>query len=449
MNIAFICTGEFEPFLYECIAKQLEKDDIHVYYAAFFLNIRRAIRRVNRRPYPEQISPGNLSGTDLEKQSVFDRKTQEQIIEYDYLRLHANGQQIKQETLIRQVLNYERFFADFYQEKDIGAIVIWNYFPIMVNVAWRLARKMNLKTIFFENGPLRNTLLIDTHGINYQSSLTQKKRSFYEQVVIDDQLWMPFIIEYKIGRQKLPRANKGIMSLFFKFGYALLMRNRFYRRRFPDLAADTIMQSVYKKLYSKYLLKEKTLVLPEKFVFLPLQCSCDTQILINSSNIKNMDDFVKIAYRAIKKALPKDYKIVVKETPDDWGRINYEHLKKRYPDIIWLQKCNISDLIEKADLIVTINSSVAIEALTYYKPVVTLGLSYFNIEGVVYHVRDLDNFEDILKTAVKESVNQELINKFLYYLRFKYLVPGSPAYCDEPSLTAAYNRIKKILLENN
>jgi len=444
MNIAFICTGEFEPFLYDCIAKQLEKDDVHIFYVAFFLNIRSAVRRLHRIPYPQRITPAAL-----DKESVFDRKTQGQIVKYDYLRLRARGQLIKPEVLIQQALGYEVFFSNFYKEKDIEAIVVWNYFPVMVNVAWRLARKMNLKTMFFENGPLRNTLLIDTLGINYQSSLTLKDRSFYQQVTIDDKLWGPFITEYKDKKQKIPMANKGIMSLFAKFCYALLMRNCFYRRKFPDLAVDTIMQSVYKKLYAKCWLKAKTLVLPDKFVFLPLQCSYDTQILINSPHINNMDDFVKIAYAAIKKALPPDYKIVVKETPDDWGRINYGHLRKQYPDIIWLQKCNISELIQKAALIITINSSVAIEALTYYKPVVTLGMNYFNIEGIVYHVRDLDSLGEILKTAVKASVNQELINKFLYYLRFEYLVPGSPGYCDELSLTPAYNRVKKILSEHN
>ena len=234
---------------------------------------------------------------------------------------------------------------------------------------------------------------------------------------------------------------------FKKLYYALLMRNCFYREIQPDLTSDGIIRSVYKKIYSQAVLKEKSIVLPGKFVFLPLQCFSDTQVLINSPYIKDMESFVRIVYQKIKKTLPKDYRIVVKEHPDDWGRIDYRKIRKEYPDIIWLKKYNIRNLIEHAELVITINSSVGIEALMYHKPVVTVGNSFYNVEGVVRHTVKAADLEAAIKNAVDEPVNVELIDKFLYYLRFEYLVKGSPYCFDQEGLEQLCRKVIEILNE--
>jgi len=136
---------------------------------------------------------------------------------------------------------------------------------------------------------------------------------------------------------------------------------------------------------------------------------------------------------------------VAKEHPDDIGRTDYSRLRKEYPDILWFRKYNIEKLIEKSSLVITINSSVGVKSLMHHKPLIALGNSFYNIDGVTYHVKDLDKLGETIKSALEKGVDTTLIDKFLYYLRFKYLVEGSPRHCSEESLFQAYKKIKKLL----
>ncbi|MCG2712140.1 MAG: CDP-glycerol glycerophosphotransferase family protein [Candidatus Omnitrophica bacterium] len=447
MNVAFVCTGEFEPWIYDFISRELEANGHRTYYAAFNLNARSAVKSINRPCYPDKLIRASYKNRQDPESSLFNRGELDEIMKYDYLRLQKNGSNQIKNRLKARAFYYEKFFRDFYRKHNIEAVVVWNYFPMMVHVAWRIARKMDLKTVFFENGPLRHTLMIDNKGVNHQGSLTGNTRGFYQQITVDTQIWKDYFTLYKKPLEFPEMKNKGIMSLFEKLYYALLMRNCFYRKMQPDLTADGIGRSIYKKLYTKYVLKEESCALPEKFVFIPLQCFSDTQVLINSPYINSIESFVRITYQAIKKALPDEYKIIVKEHPDDWGRINYHELKKQYPDIIWLKKYNIRSLIKQADLVITINSSVGIEALMYHKPVVTVGNSFYNIEGIVHHAAMPGDVEAAIKNALDKSVNTELIDKFLYYLRFKYLVKGSPRYFDEEGVGQMCKRVMELLGE--
>lgn len=136
-----------------------------------------------------------------------------------------------------------------------------------------------------------------------------------------------------------------------------------------------------------------------------------------------MKKLIGICYRAVKNAAP-DYKIVVKEHPHEVGSANYRSLKKRYPDIIWLKKFDLKKILEKASLIMTLNSTVGIEALAYHKPVITLGDHFCSIGEIMCNVKDLGRLEEYIQKALTTPVNAELIDKFLYYLRFEYLVEG-------------------------
>lgn len=445
MNIAFINTGEFEPWIYDFVSKDLEAKGHKTHFIAFHMNVRSAVKRVNRPCLPEKMIQPEYKNIHDFKAGLLNEEELNRIIKYDFLRLQKRGGKGLKGRLLIRARYYERFFRNFYEKYNINALVVWNYFPTMVHVAWRIARKMNLKTVFFENGPLRNTLMIDSKGINYQGTLTANTRSFYQQIIINKHIWRNYFTSYKKPQQSPKIKNRGVMGSFEKLYYALLMRNYFYRNIQPDLTSDGISRSIYKKFYAKYLIKEEFCSLPKKFVFLPLQCFSDTQILINSPYINNMDSFVSVVYQAIKKSLPEDYKIIVKEHPDDWGRLNYRKLAKQYPDIIWLKKYNIRRLIEKAELVVTINSSVGIEALMYHKPVVTVGNSFYNVKGVVHHAAKPGDVADAINNAIDVPVNTELIDKFLYYLRFKYLIKGSPLNFDKNGLSGLCKRVMELL----
>jgi hypothetical protein len=53
--------------------------------------------------------------------------------------------------------------------------------------------------------------------------------------------------------------------------------------------------------------------------------------------------------------------------------------------------------------------------------------------------------KEAVKAALRSELDRELIDKFLYHLRFDYLVEGNPRRCDRYSLSAASVRLEKLL----
>src|SRR5690606_17680660 len=149
-----------------------------------------------------------------------------------------------------------------------------------------------------------------------------------------------------------------------------------------------------KKISSQ--VKESEVTLPDKYVFLPLQVEDDTQILLNSS-FSGMDELMRVVYPAV--ISMNNYKLVVKEHPHDWGRHNQSTLRERYPKAIWLQKYPTEQVITGADIVVTVNSSVGVEALLLNKKVITLGKCFYDVDGVAWKA-DKNNFSSILSEAL-------------------------------------------------
>ncbi|WP_413378259.1 hypothetical protein [Alkalihalobacillus sp. 1P02AB] len=93
--------------------------------------------------------------------------------------------------------------------------------------------------------------------------------------------------------------------------------------------------------------------------------------------------------------------------------------------MIFVKKFNIHSLIKNALAVITINSTVGIEALTQHKRVITLGEALYNIEGITWHCKHPSDLANVLKTSLNEQVNHSLIDKYLYYLRFHYQIEGT------------------------
>ena len=143
-----------------------------------------------------------------------------------------------------------------------------------------------------------------------------------------------------------------------------------------------------------------------------------------------MEQLLKVAYQGVEEFNRKhglDYRLVVKEHPSDHGRIDYSQLKEEYSEkgVIFLKKIPMKEVLKKAELVITLNSTVGIEALLYGKPVLTLGDAFYNIKGITYTLQDYEDLASAINCALKDEFNRELVDKFLYFLRYNYLVESS------------------------
>jgi len=279
--------------------------------------------------------------------------------------------------------------------------VVRNGFYIEAASCVRVAQALGIKTIFMENGYFPQTLVMDEKGVNADNSLAGKGPQFYQKVEVD--------------QEKLVR-----------------------------LYNTKLLQVKSRKSF----LGKEVIEYPKNFFFLPFQVLTDTQVLLNSPYISNMYELVDVVYNALERfnyINEEDFWLVVKEHP--CGRIDYSDLKKKYQNkkVIFTITPPCSSLIELSKAVITINSTVAIESLLKRKAVITLGRDYYNVEGLVHHCNDLSRLHEYMGKALSEKVNNELLDKFLYYLRYEYLVETDKENPTKENIKPVLDRLNELL----
>jgi len=297
---------------------------------------------------------------------------------------------------------------NLFRRKLAGAelLVVWNGFSIPLGSAVAAAKSLGLKTVFCENGVLPNSVAMDPQGINFANSITGKPVEFYQSITVD------------------PQKAKELFQMNF--------RQRPLRKANGDVSADC----------------DDDKPLPHRYVLFVMQVHDDTQVVLFSPRFRCLEDAVTYTSDRLEEYNARTgdtLKLVVKEHPSDFGRADYSALRASLPDAYFLRKRPVSEIIASAQAVITLNSSVGVEGLLYLRPVITLADAFYNIPGVVHHLRPHDDLADVLADAIDKPVNVELTTRFLYFLRYDYLVPTPRQPDGSVSFEAAAERILDIL----
>ncbi|MAS26189.1 MAG: capsular biosynthesis protein [Oceanospirillaceae bacterium] len=283
-------------------------------------------------------------------------------------------------------LRTEKFFA----HNAFQLIGLWN------GMKWRqkITRYViaGTDTLFFENGAFPDTTTVDAEGVNYASSIP-RSRDFY--------------LSYsKVMTKPLP--------------------DRLTERK--PKKAPAIHQS-------------GDVPLPDRYLFVPFQVDSDTQIVEYSPWIKNMEHLYSVLEDVVRVTGADLPVIVIKEHPS--SKNDYRYLHSRNGRILFYNNENTQILIEQAEAIVTINSSVGFESILLEKPVVTLGNAFYNIDGLVSHAESVDT----LIAACRNFVPPEslLRQRFLDYLYGDYYAEGDWRTCDSAHAASVLKKIRNIL----
>ncbi|WP_218775517.1 hypothetical protein [Oceanobacillus senegalensis] len=325
---------------------------------------------------------------------------------------------------------YMHLIDQYIEDNQIDRICLFNGYHWIDQVTKVIAEKRGLKTYIFEDGIFRPyTLTCDEKGINADSSVP-RDITFYDALKLDSIRLKRYLFQPE--NQELENKTKENLFLV-AFVKAINMLGDLLKLS-PKLYAhitwwQAIKYFIYKKTFP--IRREDTLVCPKEYIFLPFQVARDTQILYNSPAIKSMEQFVEVVLTAVEEinaSQKRDIKLIIKEHPEDMSRNRYRKLKWRFKNngnVIFVQKYNLNKLIAGSMAVVTINSTVGIEAIAQHKHVITLGEASYNIEGVATNCKDPNDLVDVLKEVLESPVNKERIDKFLYYMRFEYQIEGT------------------------
>jgi capsular polysaccharide export protein len=142
-------------------------------------------------------------------------------------------------------------------------ILLWNDMKWHQYLIKKIAFEINVKTMFFENGTLPNTVTFDSVGVNFNNSVPRDQAFYLNRLVKSENL-----------------NGSELKAIKIEDGY----------------------------------------------IFVPFQVDYDTQIISHSPWVQNMEDFYWVLDRLVT-SLPKTLTIIIKEHPKSARNYDYLHYK--------------------------------------------------------------------------------------------------------------------------
>lgn len=267
------------------------------------------------------------------------------------------------------------------------SIAVWNGQKLPASTLVEVAKYMHIKVWYFENGLLPNTTSLDPQGVNAANSLPRNP-------------------EFYLSQNLKPLA-------------------------LPEIA----VRKSHKKRK-----KGESITLPERFIFVPFQVPNDTQILCHSSWIDSMETLFEQVVEAFSQVADEDLHLVFKEHPSWAG--HFTGLYNQDSRFIFANDNHTPDLIAAAEAVITINSSVGLEALINGKRVITLGDSCYNIDGLVLHCNNQSSLVEALNNYSNWLPSSELREAFLQFLFQVYCIPTRWHECDDSNVAKVADRFQ-------
>ena len=268
-------------------------------------------------------------------------------------------------------------------------LVIWNGLKYRQKILVLAAEWLHIKTAFMENGLLPNTTVLDSKGVNQDNSVP-RNTDFYKNLSLP-----PF--EFKQLEQR---------------------------------------QTEYSK-------KNSAFELPERYIFIPFQVDNDSQIISFSPWVNNMQMLFDLCRDCVSDYLP----LVFKEHPSSPVDYSYLHERQKEGRIVFANGVDTQILIQGASAVITINSTVGIEALSLGKPLFVLGQACYAIEGVAKSVFSKEQLIQLFQQTdpLIYASDAQLVKAFLSYLQNTYLIEGASSCIDDQHITQVCARLMEFL----
>jgi len=354
--------------------------------------------------------------------------------EYLLTQLRASSERALVQTQAPAVAQLANALADALAAAQPTAIFLWNGSGLAAALAQQWAQQHNIPLLFAENGYLPHTLQLDLMGVNAYSSLntlnlTDIAARTYSAA--QEQEFAAMLTNYRAGRAHsvtppLHGRLRPSWVAYLQQGWRDWWQ-RPRRRRINRRIEDTQPQ------------------MPERFVLFPLQVAADSQLTLHSPLYGNQLGVaiaeVELALREVDPTLA----LVVKLHPADRGKTDYDAVAAAHPALVWVSNGDVRPLLARAQGVVTINSTVGVEALLFGKPVVTLGNNFYVRDELVYPVRDRAELVPQLRLALTQPPNHHFIGQYLRYLYFDGLVRAHWRDHAPESVGALAQRVRDLI----
>jgi capsular polysaccharide export protein len=334
---------------------------------------------------------------------------------------------------LRLMANYLEYLREFLAENHITHIICHNDLRWQHAVARQVAREAGVEIFFSEEGLFRpHTLTFDSKGVNAFSSVPRSQEFYRRQHFTPRPTFRPLI------KRQLKRG----LRLVYFLNFMLLNKIGDLLKVNVPLKNKNYSINQYAKLFFAKLRKvnrpSARLSLTRKFIFVPLQVTTDTQTIIHSTfaGTQQVIELIEAAYEKLPPSLKSEYALVFKQHPME-GHLTYQF----HADSI-VSTEGTGSLLSKCDLVVLVNSTTIVEALTKQKKIITLGESHYNIPGLLRRSdgeRLAGDIRDSLESPSRPE--PELVESFLNYLKYHYQINGNIFYYDQDTINQLKTRL--------
>lgn len=309
----------------------------------------------------------------------------------------------------------ENFYENFFKEKKIDAIVMYNDCRLIHAKAIKVAKELGIGIWIFEEGYLRPyCITFEKDGVNANSSLSRDK-NFY----------LSCNISTKESIKEIPGGFKFMaFSTFlywlFSFLLAPFFNNKLHHRTLYPFEFLFWFRSLYRKYLYKFTekkLNQKIYSLEKKYFLAILQVYNDTQIKHHYK--KSIEEFIEeLILSFANHARAKSY-LIFKHHPMDRGYRNYSKLinglsQKYHVEgrIFYVHDTYLPTLLKNALGCITINSTVGLSAILEGCPTKVCGNAFYNFEGLAYPKK----LQFFWREAHAYKPNPSLVINFKNYL---------------------------------
>ncbi|EIE6838018.1 capsule biosynthesis protein [Campylobacter coli] len=309
----------------------------------------------------------------------------------------------------------ENFYENFFKEKKIDAIVMYNDCRLIHAKAIKVARKLGIGIWIFEEGYLRPyCITFEKDGVNANSSLPRDK-NFYLSCNI---LTKESIKEIPGGFKFM--AFSAFLYWLFSFLLAPFFNNKLHHRTLYPFEFLFWFRSLYRKYLYKFTekkLNQKIYSLEKKYFLAILQVYNDTQIKHHYK--KSIEEFIEeLILSFANHARAKSY-LIFKHHPMDRGYRNYSklinELSQKYHvegRIFYVHDTYLPTLLKNALGCITINSTVGLSAILEGCPTKVCGNAFYDFEGLAYPKK----LQFFWREAHAYKPNPSLVLNFKNYL---------------------------------
>lgn len=337
----------------------------------------------------------------------------------------------KDKQLKDQALNYLSYFELLFEREKFDVLISSGDTRLLPSVVIFLAKKYNVKIVYFEQGPYDTTML-DLQGVNCNISFSP---SFNQLTPCQKENLQDYRRNYQSNKiEKYWKTDDKSWSINFNtyLTFILMYPPKLISRFLPvDLQIgldfksalrEKIRGKVKKEFKSREVIKDDQNYLDGDYIALFLQVPVDAQFIDNSPNFDSFTDIVKL----MSKSIPSDKNVLIREHPFYIGRYDSElyDIVNSNPKMQFANDCKLSELIVNSDLCIVNNSTVGIEALLLNKKVLALGTSYYTHKGVTFDYCKDEPLVNQIEKAINDELDTDKVDSFLFEFIFNYLCPG-------------------------